>query len=147
MNKRHYEHTLPNIRGSLSNTYIWSSYDLLDETAKEEYQNSQREILDDDSYEVSDEEWAEEVYCRLDDERSNLNKEVDGIISCSATWDYGTATATTFADGWTIMTVRTIPYTVSPKAVTKRNVSPIRFTTVKSTKKASAGEHVPSIRM
>lgn len=59
---------------------IWSSYDLLDETAKEEYQNSQREILDDDSYEVSDEEWAEEVYCRLNDERSNLNKEVDGII-------------------------------------------------------------------
>ena len=30
---------------------IWSSYDLLDETAKEEYQDSQREILDDDSYE------------------------------------------------------------------------------------------------
>lgn len=23
MNKRHYEHTLPNIRGSLSNTYNW----------------------------------------------------------------------------------------------------------------------------
>ena len=23
MNKRHYEHTLPNIRGSLSNTYKW----------------------------------------------------------------------------------------------------------------------------
>ena len=23
MNKRHYEHTLPNIRGSLSNTYIY----------------------------------------------------------------------------------------------------------------------------
>lgn len=63
------------------------------------------------------------------------------------TMQNGTATATTFADGWTIMTVRTIPYTVSPKAVTKRNVSPIRFTTVKSTKKASAGEHVPSIRM
>lgn len=41
---------------------IWSSYDLLDEKAKEYYQNSQREILDDDSYEVSDEEWAEEVY-------------------------------------------------------------------------------------
>lgn len=59
---------------------IWSSYDLLDETAKEYYQNSQREILDDDCYEVSDEEWAEEVYRWLDDERSNLNKEVDGII-------------------------------------------------------------------
>ena len=41
---------------------IWSSYDLLDETAKEYYQNSQREILDDDCYEVSDEERAEEVY-------------------------------------------------------------------------------------
>lgn len=25
MNKRHYEHTLPNIRGSLSNTYSFSS--------------------------------------------------------------------------------------------------------------------------
>ncbi len=24
MNKRHYEHTLPNIRGSLSNTYDYS---------------------------------------------------------------------------------------------------------------------------
>ena len=23
MNKRHYEHTLPNIRGSLSNTYVY----------------------------------------------------------------------------------------------------------------------------
>lgn len=26
MNKRHYEHTLPNIRGSLSNTYVLSGY-------------------------------------------------------------------------------------------------------------------------
>ncbi len=26
MNKRHYEHTLPNIRGSLSNTYIFSLF-------------------------------------------------------------------------------------------------------------------------
>lgn len=26
MNKRHYEHTLPNIRGSLSNTYTKSVY-------------------------------------------------------------------------------------------------------------------------
>ena len=25
MNKRHYEHTLPNIRGSLSNTYVEQS--------------------------------------------------------------------------------------------------------------------------
>lgn len=70
---------------------IWSSYDLLDETAKEYYQNSQREILDDDCYEVSDEEWAEEVYRWLDDERSNLNKEVDGIIVVFGNLDYGTA--------------------------------------------------------
>ena len=27
MNKRHYEHTLPNIRGSLSNTYYHIYYD------------------------------------------------------------------------------------------------------------------------
>ena len=26
MNKRHYEHTLPNIRGSLSNTYRFSAF-------------------------------------------------------------------------------------------------------------------------
>lgn len=26
MNKRHYEHTLPNIRGSLSNTYLHIGY-------------------------------------------------------------------------------------------------------------------------
>ena len=26
MNKRHYEHTLPNIRGSLSNTYVHILY-------------------------------------------------------------------------------------------------------------------------
>lgn len=26
MNKRHYEHTLPNIRGSLSNTYVDCDY-------------------------------------------------------------------------------------------------------------------------
>ena len=27
MNKRHYEHTLPNIRGSLSNTYVVEMYE------------------------------------------------------------------------------------------------------------------------
>lgn len=59
---------------------IWTSDDLLNEAAKEDYQNSQREMLDDDTYEVSDEEWAEEVYNWLDDERCNLNKQVDGVI-------------------------------------------------------------------
>lgn len=59
---------------------IWTSDDLLNEAAKEDYQKSQREMLDDDTYEVSDEEWAEEVYNWLDDERYNLNKQVDGVI-------------------------------------------------------------------
>ena len=59
---------------------IWTSDDLLNEAAKEDYQNSQREILADDAYEVSDEEWAEEVYNCLNDERCNLNKQVDGVI-------------------------------------------------------------------
>ncbi|RGZ76756.1 hypothetical protein DW973_15315 [Parabacteroides merdae] len=30
MNKRHYEHTLPNIRGSLSNTYIQTAVPISD---------------------------------------------------------------------------------------------------------------------
>ena len=36
MNKRHYEHTLPNIRGSLSNTYEQTSFgkQWSEETAK-----------------------------------------------------------------------------------------------------------------
>lgn len=29
MNKRHYEHTLPNIRGSLSNTYVYRQTEIL----------------------------------------------------------------------------------------------------------------------
>ena len=153
---------------------IWSSYDLLDETAKEYYQNSQREILDDDCYEVSDEEWAEEVYRWLDDERSNLNKEVDGIIVVFGNlglWNgrrqgyqiLGSTIADIlksqcddaewYGDGYNIRgrmghhdgTNYTLY--ISPKTVMKRSVSPIRFTTVKSTKKVSAGEHVPSIRM
>ena len=59
---------------------FWTSDNLLNEATKEDYQNSQREMLDDDTYEVSDEEWAEEVYNCLDDERYNLNKQVDGVI-------------------------------------------------------------------
>lgn len=59
---------------------IWSSRALMDDAAKEDYQSSQREMLDDEAYEVSDEEWAEQVYNWLGDERCNLNKEVDGII-------------------------------------------------------------------
>ena len=59
---------------------IWTSDDLLNEASKEDYQNSKREMLDDDTYEVSDEEWAEKVYNWLNYERCNLNKQVDGVI-------------------------------------------------------------------
>ena len=45
---------------------IWSSDALLDETAREYYQNFKREELDDDAYKVS--------------ERQNLNKDVNGVI-------------------------------------------------------------------
>lgn len=46
---------------------IWSSDALLDETAREYYQNFKREELDDDAYKVSDEEWSDEVYNELGD--------------------------------------------------------------------------------
>lgn len=59
---------------------IWSSDALLDETAREYYQNFKREELDDDAYKVSDEEWLDEVYNELGDERQNLNKDVNGVI-------------------------------------------------------------------
>lgn len=59
---------------------IWSSEALLDETAREYYQNFKREELDDDAYKVSDEEWSDEVYNELGDERQNLNKDVNGVI-------------------------------------------------------------------
>ena len=58
----------------------WSSDALLDETAREYYQNFKREELDDDAYKVSDEEWSDEVYNELGDERQNLNKDVNGVI-------------------------------------------------------------------
>ena len=35
MNKRHYEHTLPNIRGSLSNTYFEQQHDIFSFQGKE----------------------------------------------------------------------------------------------------------------
>ena len=59
---------------------IWSSDALLDEIAREYYQNFKREELDDDAYKVSDEEWSDEVYNELGDERQNLNKDVNGVI-------------------------------------------------------------------
>lgn len=68
---------------------IWSSEDRLNDTAREDYQKFQREVLEDESYEVSDEKWADKVYLWLEDERCNLNKDVDGVIVAFAivgTW-------------------------------------------------------------
>lgn len=59
---------------------IWTSETLFDEQARQEYQAFQRKALDDAMYKVGDEEWADEVYSWLNDERINLDKEVDGVI-------------------------------------------------------------------
>lgn len=59
---------------------IWSSDYYMNDEAREEYENSQREILDDEDYTVSDRHWADVVDGYLGDERMNLDKQVDGII-------------------------------------------------------------------
>ena len=59
---------------------IWSSDALLDDTAREYYQNFMRDELDDDAYQFSDEVWSDEVYNELGDERQILNKDVNGVI-------------------------------------------------------------------
>lgn len=37
---------------------IWSNDSLIDNEAREAYQNFKREVLEDDTYEVSNEEWG-----------------------------------------------------------------------------------------
>ena len=59
---------------------IWTSDTYLDDDAREEYQQYQREILENEEYCVTDHEWAEVVDGYLADERMNLDKEVEGVI-------------------------------------------------------------------
>lgn len=59
---------------------IWSSESRYDESFRKEIQNWKRESLGDDSYEITDEDMDEEVYRELEDERQNLDLEVDGVI-------------------------------------------------------------------
>ena len=59
---------------------IWSSDYYMNDEAREEYENSQRELLDDDGYSVSDRIWTEVVDGYLSDERMNLDQKVDGVI-------------------------------------------------------------------
>ena len=48
---------------------IWSSMDMLDDEAREQYQELQREVQEDDTYTVSDAEWADVVSGSLTDEQ------------------------------------------------------------------------------
>ena len=69
---------------------IWTSETYLDDDAREEYQQYQREILENEEYCVTDREWAEAVDGYLADERMNLDKEVKGVIIAFADvgrWD------------------------------------------------------------
>lgn len=59
---------------------IWTSESYLDDKARKEYEKSQRNIFDDEDFNVSDTEWAEAVNERLSDERINLDKQIDGVV-------------------------------------------------------------------
>lgn len=59
---------------------IWTSDDYFNEDARMDYQESKRTYSRDEDYVVDDEEWADAVAACLNDERCNLNKEVDGVI-------------------------------------------------------------------
>ena len=62
---------------------IWSSMDMLDDEAREQYQELQREVQEDDTYTVSDAEWADVVSGSLTDERLNLDKKIEALSSRS----------------------------------------------------------------
>lgn len=63
---------------------IWTSDYYFDDKAREEYENSQRDILDDEDYTVSDAEWAEVINGNLSDERMNLDRQIDGVVMAFA---------------------------------------------------------------
>lgn len=69
-----------NKRNMAKKQIIWSSDYYMNDEAREEYENSQRELLDDDGYSVSDRIWTEVVDGYLSDERMNLDQKVDGVI-------------------------------------------------------------------
>lgn len=59
---------------------IWTSDEFFNDASRIEFQKCQRELLGDSEYKVSDEEWNETVYSYLEDERLNLDEEVNGVI-------------------------------------------------------------------
>ncbi len=59
---------------------IWDSDSYYDDKYRKAYEADTREMLDDEEYEVSDEEWSERINGDLGDERMNLDVEVNGEI-------------------------------------------------------------------
>lgn len=59
---------------------IFTDDEYFDEEARAETEAMYREINKDDDFELTDEKWGECVQSWLDDERSNLNQEIDGVI-------------------------------------------------------------------
>lgn len=69
---------------------IWSSDAYFNEECRAAYEQDLREFMDDPAdYEPTDEDWYNEVNSWIDDERINLNKQVNGVIVALAsvgTW-------------------------------------------------------------
>lgn len=59
---------------------IWSSEMIYDDEARANYLEDMRAITEDEDYQLTDEEWVEEVYIGLSDERINLDKKIEGVI-------------------------------------------------------------------
>jgi len=57
---------------------IWSSWWIIDDEMRENYEREMQEI--DENFEPTEERWAKEVNSFLDDERVNLDEYVDGVI-------------------------------------------------------------------
>lgn len=53
---------------------IWSSEMIYDDEARANYLEDMRANTEDEDYQLTDEEWVEEVYIGLSDERINLDK-------------------------------------------------------------------------
>lgn len=70
--------------------FIYTDSDMFDESARNEYQEMKREINDDPEYIVTDDEWYDHCASQIEDERDNLDVEVDGVIIAFANvgrWD------------------------------------------------------------
>lgn len=64
----------------MKKSIIWADELYYDEKARNEYQNGQRECLEDNTYNVDEYEWADVVNGWRDDEKTNLDKDTDGVI-------------------------------------------------------------------